>query len=54
MEFADRTLTCRICEKRFVFSAEEQQFFKLKGFVNDPRRLAQSPNDGLPLLLGRR
>ena len=30
--FEDRTLTCKKCEKEFVWSASEQKFFKEKGF----------------------
>ena len=38
MEFTDRTLTCRDCNRPFVFSAGEQEFFSVKGLVNEPKR----------------
>ena len=38
MEHADRILTCLNCHKPFVFSADEQEFFALKGYRNDPKR----------------
>jgi hypothetical protein len=34
----DRDLLCVDCGLTFVFSAEEQIFFKDKGFKNDPKR----------------
>ncbi|MCI5513557.1 MAG: zinc-ribbon domain containing protein [Clostridia bacterium] len=36
-EFHDITLTCRDCGKEFVFTAGEQQFYKEKGFLNQPK-----------------
>ena len=30
--FEDRTLTCKKCEKEWIWSASEQRFFKEKGF----------------------
>jgi CxxC-x17-CxxC domain-containing protein len=41
MEFADRVLTCVDCNKTFVFSAAEQQFFRETGFMHDPKRCKQ-------------
>ena len=38
MDFMDRDLTCIECRKSFLFSADEQQFFKEKGFAHDPKR----------------
>lgn len=38
MSFADRTLTCRDCGAKFVFTAGEQEFYASKGFTNDPTR----------------
>lgn len=35
---ADRTLVCKDCEKEFVFTQGEQDFYKEKGFENDPVR----------------
>lgn len=38
MEFEDKMLSCRDCNKQFVFSAGEQEFFSAKGLVNEPKR----------------
>lgn len=34
----DKTLTCRDCNSEFTFTAGEQEFYKEKGFENDPVR----------------
>ena len=34
----DITLVCKDCGKEFVFTVGEQEFFKEKGFENDPVR----------------
>jgi ssDNA-binding Zn-finger/Zn-ribbon topoisomerase 1 len=34
----DRTLVCKDCGKDFVFTVGEQEFYKEKGFDNDPVR----------------
>lgn len=49
MELIDRELTCTQCGKTFVFSADEQQFFREKGVTNDPKRCKQckSPRNSL-------
>ena len=36
----DKTLTCRDCGSEFIFSVGEQEFYKEKGFDNDPVRCA--------------
>src|SRR5260370_42425271 len=36
--FEDKSLTCRDCNKQFIFSAGEQEFFSAKGLVNEPKR----------------
>jgi CxxC-x17-CxxC domain-containing protein len=36
--FADKVLRCRECGTDFVFTAGEQQFFSLKGLMNEPGR----------------
>ncbi len=36
--FADKVLRCRECGADFVFTAGEQQFFALKGLLNEPGR----------------
>lgn len=37
MDFSDRVLKCVVCGKDFVFTADEQRFFSLKQFANDPK-----------------
>ena len=34
----DRTLVCKDCGKEFVFTVGEQEFYKEKGFENEPVR----------------
>lgn len=34
----DKTLTCKDCGQEFTFTVGEQEFFKEKGFENDPVR----------------
>lgn len=34
----DRNLMCLDCNAEFLFSKEEQEFFKTKQLVNDPKR----------------
>ncbi len=36
--FEDKELICKECDKRFLFSAKEQEFFKHKGFQHEPAR----------------
>ncbi len=36
----DKTLTCRDCGSEFVFTVGEQEFYKEKGFDNEPTRCA--------------
>ena len=38
MEFQDRVLVCRECNKEFLFSAGEQAFYAEKGFQHQPSR----------------
>lgn len=35
---ADKTLTCKDCGNEFVFTQGEQDFYKEKGFENEPQR----------------
>ncbi|MFA5449711.1 MAG: zinc-ribbon domain-containing protein [Clostridia bacterium] len=35
---ADKKLDCRDCGKEFLFTEREQEFYKEKGFDNDPVR----------------
>lgn len=34
----DKKITCKDCGKEFIFTVGEQEFFKEKGFDNDPVR----------------
>lgn len=36
--FADKQLNCRDCRNDFVFTASEQEFFGIKGLINEPKR----------------
>lgn len=36
--YEDKTLICKDCNKEFVFTAGEQEFYAEKGFVNEPQR----------------
>jgi CxxC-x17-CxxC domain-containing protein len=38
MSFEDKSLQCADCGNTFTFSAEEQEFFQSKGYVNEPKR----------------
>ena len=38
MSLEDKCLHCSDCGATFVFSAEEQEFFRSKGFTNEPNR----------------
>lgn len=35
---ADKTLVCKDCGAEFVFTEGEQEFYKEKGFTNEPTR----------------
>lgn len=34
----DKTITCKDCDRDFVFSADEQRYFAAKNLPNDPKR----------------
>lgn len=34
----DKTILCKDCGKEFVFTVGEQEFYREKGFDNDPVR----------------
>ena len=34
----DKTIKCRDCGEEFVFTVGEQEFYKEKGFDNEPTR----------------
>lgn len=38
MEFQDKKLSCKDCQKEFVWSSGEQKFFADKGFTSAPIR----------------
>lgn len=38
MAFTDKSLACRDCNKEFIFSVAEQEFYQQKGLQNEPRR----------------
>jgi len=38
VSFQDKSLECSDCGTTFTFSAEEQEFFQSKGYVNEPKR----------------
>jgi CxxC-x17-CxxC domain-containing protein len=38
MPYQDQTLTCRDCNKTFVFTAGAQEFYAQKGYTNAPTR----------------
>lgn len=37
-DMLDKTLTCKDCGMNFIFTAGEQEFYKEKGFDNEPKR----------------
>ncbi len=38
MAYQDKTLQCSDCGATFTFTAEEQEFYKSKGYTNEPKR----------------
>lgn len=38
MNMSDKTLMCKDCNTEFVFTEGEQEFYKEKGFENEPQR----------------
>ena len=38
MSLADRTLICADCGSDFTFTVGEQQFYQMKGLMNEPKR----------------
>lgn len=36
--YNDKVLSCKDCGAEFVFTASEQEFYKEKGFTNEPGR----------------
>lgn len=37
----DKKIVCKDCGTEFVFTVGEQEFYKAKGFTNDPVRCAE-------------
>lgn len=37
-ELKDKTIVCKDCGKEFIFTVGEQEFYKEKGFDNEPVR----------------
>ena len=35
---ADKVVVCKDCKSEFIFSEGEQEFYKEKGFDNEPQR----------------
>jgi CxxC-x17-CxxC domain-containing protein len=38
MSFQDKSIQCSDCGATFTFSAEDQEFFRSKGYTNEPKR----------------
>jgi CxxC-x17-CxxC domain-containing protein len=38
MSFVDKTLVCRDCGQKFIFTAGEQEFYQSRGLLNEPGR----------------
>jgi CxxC-x17-CxxC domain-containing protein len=38
MSFQDKSLQCSDCGETFTFSAEEQELFQSRGYMNEPKR----------------
>ena len=38
MSFQDKSIQCSDCGTDFTFSTEEQEFFKSRGYTNEPKR----------------
>lgn len=37
----DKTIVCKDCGQEFTFTVSEQEFYKEKGFENEPQRCAE-------------
>jgi len=38
MSFTDKSIQCVDCSTTFTFSAEDQEYYKSKGYTNEPKR----------------
>lgn len=43
--YEDKTLVCRDCGRKFIFTAGEQEFYAEKGFQNEPVRCKDCRNN---------
>ena len=41
MSFQDKSIQCSDCGTTFTFSAEDQEFFRSKGYTNEPKRCTE-------------
>ncbi|NLD50415.1 MAG: hypothetical protein GX660_25015 [Clostridiaceae bacterium] len=41
---SDKTLVCKDCSAQFIFTEGEQNFYKEKGFSNEPQRCLSCRN----------
>ena len=44
-DMEDKRITCRDCGNEFIFSVSEQEFYKEKGFENEPVRCKPCRNN---------
>jgi CxxC-x17-CxxC domain-containing protein len=44
VSFPDKVLSCRDCGRDFVFTSGEQEFYRTRGLVNEPRRCPECRN----------
>lgn len=40
MTYSDKSITCLDCGQSFVFTADEQERYQQRGFLNEPKRCA--------------
>lgn len=52
-ESQDKTLVCKECNAEFLFTASEQNFYKEKGFENEPTRCPECRSKRKKNTLGR-
>ena len=38
MVYTDRALICKECGQPFPFTAQEQEYYQMRGFANEPAR----------------
>ena len=47
--FEDKTLICRVCGSKFIFTAQEQEFYAERGFKVEPKRCRECRKAGYAL-----